>query len=149
DSGQIHERVPMIRRAGDDGMNVIALHQFAKILVLHGHLAVLRELLGGGFGMTVVHVANRDHVAKIGRASAVTTALTAATDQRDSRTIIGTERLGLRGMSLLEFNKPRWHAAGGGDGGGGLEETAAIDVKGFRLHGGLQGPRGRSSRPNS
>ena len=134
DRQQVHERVPVVGRAGDDGVNVIALHELAKVLVLLRHLAVLGELLGRGLGMAVVHVADGEHVAEVGGASAVAAALSAATDQCDAGTVIGTERLGLGGMGFFEFEEPSRHAGGGGDGSGGLEETAAIDVENLWCH---------------
>ena len=104
DRKQVHERVPVVGRAGDDDVNVIALHELAKVLVLLRHLPVLRELLGRGLGMAVVHVADREHVSEVGGAAAVAAALSAATDQGDAGTVIRTERLraarpGLRSSS--------------------------------------------------
>src|SRR5438552_2232881 len=43
---QVYKRVPVVGRARDDGVDVVALHEFAKVPVLLRHLAVLRELFG-------------------------------------------------------------------------------------------------------
>ena len=132
---QVYKRVPVVGRARDDGVDVVALHELAKVLVRLRHLAVLRELLGSGFGMTVINVADGKHVTVSGRTRAVGTALAATTDQCDARTVVGTERLGLGGVGLFEFEEPSWHTGGGGEGSGGLDETAAIDVENFWCHG--------------
>src|ERR1044071_7855008 len=131
---QVHKRVPVIGRAGDDDVDVIAFHELAKILVLLRRLAVLAELLAGSLGVAVVNVADGNHIAMPRRPATVAAALAAATDQGDAGTVVGTQRPGLRGVSLFEFHKPTRHAGGGRNGGSGLDETTTIDVENMWCH---------------
>src|SRR5262249_49762138 len=131
---QVDKRVPVIGRAGDDSMDVVALHELAKVLVLFGHLTILGKLLGGSFGMAVIHVADGDHVSVRGGTRAVAAALTATTNERDARPVVRTERLGLGGMGFFEFEEPSWHSGGGRDGRGGLDKATASDVENLRWH---------------
>jgi hypothetical protein len=73
---QVYKRVPVVGRARDDGVYIIALHELAKVLVRLRHLAVLRELLGRSLGMAVINVADGKHVTVRGRTRAIATALT-------------------------------------------------------------------------
>src|ERR1043166_2179888 len=55
DRREVHQRMPMVRRAVDDAVNILALEEFAEILVASGRfLAFHRELLRSGFGVFVV-----------------------------------------------------------------------------------------------
>ena len=116
--GEVHERVPVVRRAVDDNMHIIALEQLAEILVelrLGPSLLGLREV-------RVVHVAHGEHLAERRRLARYPPAPPAAADERDAEFVIGPERLGggLRGL----VEEPLRQRGRGSDSSGGLEEMA-------------------------
>src|SRR5205085_1172841 len=68
-----------------------------------------------------------------GRA-AIASALSATTNQRNTGAIICAERLGLRRMSVFEFEKPSRHSSGRSDGSSSFEKATTIDLERLWLH---------------
>ena len=134
DREQVHHGMPMVGRAGDNDVNVVALHEFAEVIIDHGHFLPGRELFRRRGSLSLVHVADGDDFAKPAGAIAVAATLPAAADEGNAGLVIRTERL--RGGRLREilFQKPTRHARGGTEGGGGLEETTTINLKRFGIH---------------
>jgi hypothetical protein len=131
---QINESVPMIGRAGDDRMDIVALHQLAKIIILLGRLAVFCEPFGSGVRMCIIHIANSDNVAKALGGAAISGALAAATDKGNAGPIVCRKRFGRCSMSLIHFNEPGRNASSRSDGSGRFQKTTTIDLKGMRFH---------------
>ena len=112
--GEIDQRVPMVGRAIDDEMNVIALEQLAEILV--------RLRVGPGLGrlreIGLVHVAHRQHLTQRRRLARDAAPTSTAANERDAGPVIRAERLGRRVDGLIE--KPLRQCRRGGDGSGGF-----------------------------
>ena len=84
--GQIDESVPMIRRAMNDDMDVVPLHDFAEIGVFVGRLAVSCEPPRRAVEMILVHIANGENVPIAAGIGGIAGPLAAATDQGDAGT---------------------------------------------------------------
>ncbi len=104
---QVDQRVPMIGRAVDDDVDVVALHQFSKVAVDRRLRAVASESLGRLFRLIRIHVAHRDNVAEAPGISRIAAPLAPATHQRKAGAVVraGPLRRG-RGQGQFALDEP-------------------------------------------
>src|ERR1700722_3084212 len=92
--GDVDERVPVIRGCLADGGNVIAFEQFPEVIIFVRCATVVGETLRGLIGILLIHIADGQDIAKARGVLRVALALAAATDQRETRTVIRTGNIG-------------------------------------------------------
>ncbi len=92
DGGQ---RVPMVRRRDDDGIDVLILQKTAIIFVCRAVAAIgFLDRIAGLVQMRGINVANRDHIRQIG--AHVAAPLVGDADAADFDAVVGTVGLGRR-----------------------------------------------------
>ena len=78
----------MVGRRCDDYVNVVTFHHFAKVIKLRRCLAVFCKLRRGLIQMGLIDIADRQYLTKARRVAGVSATHSAATDQRDSGTVV-------------------------------------------------------------
>ena len=131
--GDVDQAVPVVGRAVDDAVDVVALEQFPEIVGGGGGLAIFGEPLDGAVDVAFVHIADRDDIAETLAFLRIAAALTAATDQRDGGSAVrGFDGGGgLGGERHLPFDEPERKAGCRSGGRTSAKERAAGDLEGF------------------
>ena len=117
--GNTDGRVPVVGSAIDDDIDVIPLEQFAVVGVQIGPIVKSRF---GPFGLSAVHVADGNDVAKLGRVPGVLKPASADTDGADVRPIVGRCRFAgnaarnAAGYGLQRSTRPVNRRSGGSRG---------------------------------
>ncbi len=112
--GDIDERVPVIGRGLNDGVNVLALQQLAEVGEFRGRLAFAGELADGGRGVALIHVAHGHDIREPPGVAGVAPAHAATADQRHAGAIVRAGH-GVGGFRRrqLTLQKPDRQTAGG------------------------------------
>ena len=128
--GEVDQCVPMVRRGVDDDVNVVALQDLSKIMILLRRAGLFAVLCGRGRGVGVIDVADGDQVAKAHGIGAIVAALAATADERHDGPVIRPQPFWAGGgLGQVPLDEPSRQAGGGGGQGAGFKEGTAADEK--------------------